>query len=126
MAEVRIEHRYPDALAFVRRHGPEALVVLHDLLAHARCHDDGRLVVQASTRQIAAHLELLSKDTVHRRLRQLHRAAVLRLVEDPSGRFAVPTYVLDLDGTGISLQPETAPPTPSRSAPAGRSRSRPA
>ena len=33
--EVRIEHRYPDALTFLRQHGADALVILDDLLAHA-------------------------------------------------------------------------------------------
>ncbi len=48
-AEIRIEHRYPDALSFVREHGAEALVILYDLLANADLRDD-ELVVQASTR----------------------------------------------------------------------------
>ncbi len=30
--EVRVEHCYPEASDFVRRHGPQALAVLHDLL----------------------------------------------------------------------------------------------
>lgn len=34
-AEVRVQHAYPAAMDFLRRHGPEALAVLHDLLAHA-------------------------------------------------------------------------------------------
>ncbi|MDP9418585.1 MAG: hypothetical protein M3P53_00200 [Actinomycetota bacterium] len=29
-SELRIEHRYPEALAFLRRHGPEAVAVVHD------------------------------------------------------------------------------------------------
>ena len=33
--EARVEHHYPHALEFVRRHGAQAVVVLHDLLAHA-------------------------------------------------------------------------------------------
>jgi SOS-response transcriptional repressor LexA len=101
--EIRIEHRYPDALCFVREHGAEALVILHDLLANADLHDD-ELVVQASTRQIAEHLEFLSKDTVHRRLRQLRRARVIRtLATTTTSVFQPPTYVVDLTGTGIAV-----------------------
>ncbi len=100
--EIRIEHRYPDALSFVREHGAEALVILHDLLAHADLHDD-ELVVQASTRQIAEHLEFLSKDTVHRRLRQLRRARVIRTLASTTSVFQPPTYVVDLTGTGIAV-----------------------
>ena len=51
--EARIEHQYPQARAFLRQHGADALVVLDDLLAHAEA-DGGRLVVQASGREIAA------------------------------------------------------------------------
>jgi hypothetical protein len=72
--EVRVEHRYPEALAFLRHHGPDALAVLHDLLARAEA-EGGRLVARASTRDIAARLEFLSKDSVHRRLRQLPEPA---------------------------------------------------
>ena len=99
--EIRIEHRYPDALSFVREHGAEALVILHDLLANADFRDD-ELVVQASTRQITEHLEFLSKDTVHRRLRQLHRARVIRTLAT-TNVFQPPTYVVDLTGTGIAV-----------------------
>ncbi len=100
--EIRIEHRYPDALCFVREHGAEALVILHDLLANADLRDD-ELVVQASTRQIAEHLEFLSKDTVHRRLRQLRRARVIRTFATSTNVFQPPTYVVDLTGTGIAV-----------------------
>ena len=99
--EIRIEHRYPDALSFVRAHGPDALVILHDLLAHAEIRDH-ELVVQTSTRQIAEHLDFFSKDTVHRRLRQLHRARVIRTL-DTTDTFQAPTYVVDLTGTGIAV-----------------------
>lgn len=100
--EIRIEHRYPDALLFVREHGADALVILHDLLTNADLRDD-ELVVQASTRQIAEHLEFLSKDTVHRRLRQLHRARVIRTLAPTANVFQPPTYVVDLTGTGIAV-----------------------
>ncbi len=107
-AEVRIEHSYPAALAFLRVHGPDALAVLHDLLAHADL-SEADLVVQASARQVAQRLGFTSKDTVNRRLRQLVRAGVLHHVT-VGGRVAVfesPTYRVNLDGTGISLSAAT-------------------
>ncbi len=101
-AEAWIEHRYPTALPFLQRHGPEALVILHDLLAHAE-RRGGELVVEASVREIADRLGFVSKDTVHR-LQQLIRAGVLqRLVRRSGSTFARPVYVLDLDDTGITL-----------------------
>ena len=101
--ETRIEHRYPAALAFVQQHGPDALAVLHDLLAHAERRGN-RLVVEASVRQVADRLAFLSKDTVHRRLRQLLRAGVIRrLPSKATTTFARPIYVVDLVGTGITL-----------------------
>ena len=101
--EVRIEHHYPEALAFLRRHGADALVILDDLAAHAE-RRDSQLVVQASVREIAGRLSFLSKDTVHRRLRQLLRAQVLcTLNRNPPSPFERPTYVLDLTDTGISV-----------------------
>jgi DNA-binding MarR family transcriptional regulator len=99
-AETRIEHRYPDALAFLQRHGPDALAVLHDLLVDAEVRD-GRPYVQKSIRRIAEDL-FLSKDTVHRRLRKLHRAGVINVIVTASG-FEPPTYVVNLTGTGIAL-----------------------
>ena len=107
--EVRIEHRYPEAGEFLRRHGSDALAVLHDLAVHAERRDD-RLVVQASVREIASRLTFLSKDSVHRRLRDLHRAGVI-LVLPVQHAFEPPTYVVQLDGTGISVasaRPRTA------------------
>lgn len=101
--EARIEHRYPQALAFLRRHGADALVILDDLVAHAEPRGD-RLVVQASVREIAARLSVLSKDTVHRRLRQLQRADIVVPVSPTTASpFERPTYALDLSGTGISV-----------------------
>ena len=44
--ETRIEHRYPAALAFVQQHGPDAVAIVHDLLAHAERRGN-RLVVEA-------------------------------------------------------------------------------
>lgn len=102
--DVRIEHRYPAALGFLRQHGPQALAVLHDLLSHAEDHD-GVLVARASTREIAERLEFLSKDSVHRRLRQLARAGVVEAVSHQPGQFsATPAYVLHLDDSGITVR----------------------
>lgn len=77
--EICIEHRYPEALTFLRHHGPQALAVLHDLLTRAEV-EDGQLIARASTRDIATRLEFLSKDSVHRRLRQLTRAGFIEPV----------------------------------------------
>ena len=99
--EVLIEHRYPDALGFLREHGPGAVAVLHVLVAWAE-PVDGRLVVAASTRGVAARLGFLSKDSAHRRLRQLRRAGVLEALPS-TGPMAPPTYVVHLDGTGIAV-----------------------
>lgn len=102
-AEIRIEHRYPPASALVQQHGPDAIAILHDLITHAE-ERDGQLVVRASIRQIAERLPRLSKDTVHRRLRELHRTHVIRTATTTTtSRFERPTYVLDLTGTGISV-----------------------
>jgi hypothetical protein len=101
--EVRIEHRYPDALVFLRQHGAEALIIVDDLAAHAEPRGS-QLVVQASVREIAGRLCFLSKDTVHRRLRQPLRAQVLGVVSmKPASPFERPTYVLDLTDTGVSV-----------------------
>lgn len=97
---------YPAAEAFARRHGSDAVLVLHDLVAHARMRN-GCLVVEASVRDIAGRLSFLSKDTVHRRLRDLLRAKVLERQPAPSS-FAVPRYVIDLSGTGIFVPRTTA------------------
>jgi len=101
--EVRIEHRYPAAFGFLCQHGPQALAVLHDLIARA-CHDEGQLVVEASTRGIAQRLGFLSKDTVHRHLRHLSRAGVIEAVErGPGQRFGPTTYVVHLENSGITV-----------------------
>lgn len=107
--EVRIEHRYPEAMAFLRRHGPQAVAVLHDLLTRAET-EHGRLVVRASTREIAERLEFLSKDSVHRRLRQLARAGVIEpVIPDPGSPFTTPTYVLNLNDSGITVLSDDIP-----------------
>ncbi len=99
--EALVEHRYPDALAFLCEHGPDAVAVLHVLAVDAAVID-GQLVVRASTRGLAARLGFLSKDSAHRRLRQLRRAGVLEALPS-SGPMDPPTYVLHLDGTGITV-----------------------
>jgi hypothetical protein len=100
-SEALIVHRYPEALAFLREHGPNALAVL-DLLAADAEMLDGRLVVRASTRGVAQRLGFLSKDSAHRRLRQLRRAGVLEALPT-TGPMDPPSYVLHLDGTGITV-----------------------
>ena len=99
--EVLIEHRYPEALGFLREHGPDAVAVLQVLVAQAESVD-GRLVVAVSTRGVAERLGFLSKDSAHRRLRQLRRAGVLEGLPR-TGPMDRPTYVVHLDGTGITV-----------------------
>ncbi len=101
VGEVLIEHRYPQALELLREHGPDAVAVLHVLVAQAE-PVDGRLVVAASTRGVAERLGFLSKDSVHRRLRQLRRAGVLEALPS-TGPTDPPTYAVHLDGTGITV-----------------------
>ncbi len=103
---VRIEHRYPEAGAFLRAHGLEALAVLDDLLTQAEWRD-GALVARTSTRKVAERLQFLSKDTVHRRLRQLARAGVIEPLDRHAGSSFAPTsYVLHLDHSGITVLPD--------------------
>jgi hypothetical protein len=97
--EVVIEHLYPDALALLRERGPHALAVLHVLLARVSEDRDGSLWTRASVRDIAAQLECLSKDAVHRALRSLLRAGVI----EPCVTSAS-TYVIRLDGCGIAVR----------------------
>ena len=104
--EVRIEHRYPAALSFLREHGPQALAVLHALLEQSERRDGG-LVAQASTREIADRLRFLSKDSVHRCLRQLARAGVIEPVDRQQGStFRATTYIVHLDESGITVVPD--------------------
>jgi len=105
---VAVVHRYPKALAFLRELGPDAVAVLHVLAAEAEAID-GRLVVRASTRGVAGRLGFLSKDSAHRRLRQLRRAGVLEALP-ATGPMDPPSYVLHLDGTGVAV----TRPEPSR------------
>lgn len=108
--EVRVQHSYPEAMAFLRAQGSDAMAVLHDLLTHAE-RRNGRLVVQASVRQVADRLGFLSKDTVHRRLRQLVRAGILhRVPAEPNQHFQPPTYAIELTKSGITLLPANDTP----------------
>jgi hypothetical protein len=109
--EIRIEHFYPQSFSFIEQHGPVAIAIVHDLINHAEARGD-QLVVQASVRQIAGRLPFISKDTVHRRLRGLHRAGVIRTATTrTAGQFERPTYILDLTGTGISVTQSGHAPT---------------
>jgi hypothetical protein len=99
--EALVEHRYPEALAFLREHGSDAMAVLHVFAVDAQVVD-GRLVVRASTRGLAERLGFLSKDSAHRRLRQLRQAGVFEGLPS-TGPMDPPTYVLHLDGTGITV-----------------------
>jgi hypothetical protein len=108
--DVRIEHRYPAAGEFLQRHGPQAVAVLQELLTRAERHD-GELVARASTRDLAERLAFLSKDTVHRRLRQLTRAGVIQPLDRTSGSTFTPTtYIVRLDDSGITLLTDGHPP----------------
>ena len=100
--DMRIEHQYPEALAFLRHHGPQALAVLHDLLAGAQLRNDG-WVVQTSNRDVARRLEFISKDTVNRRLRQLLRAGVVEILEPDPDTFQAPTSTSSAQASPSSL-----------------------
>jgi hypothetical protein len=99
--EALVEHRYPAALDFLREHGSDAVAVLHVLAVDAEAVD-GRLVVSVSTRGIAARLGFLSKDSAHRRLRQLRNTGVIEVLPS-TGPTDPPSYALHLDGTGITV-----------------------
>ena len=121
-AGVTIEHRHPQAGLFVREHGPVTVAVLEDLLCHAKVVD-GELVVRASSRELAARLGFLSKDSANRRIRRAvverlsgaaragvlvrtPRKGVLCRAPNASGYgFLAPLYVVRLAGTGISVAP---------------------
>jgi hypothetical protein len=84
------------------RLGPDALLVLLDLAAHA-VESPGGVTVAASYRDVSRRVGL-SKDTVGRRIRVLCGAGVLLDWPAPVGdRFGVRRYVLRLDVAGIEL-----------------------
>jgi DNA-binding transcriptional ArsR family regulator len=92
------------ALALGYRLGPDTLLILLDLAAHATDTPEG-LVVTASYRDIARRLGA-SKDTVGRRLALLRRARVVVESTDPgSDRFDSRSYRLSLDSAGIAREP---------------------
>ena len=109
-AEATVEHRYPEAWAFLAEHGPVAVAVLHALAVEAD-PAGAELVVRASTRHVAERLGFLSKDSAHRQIRALRRAGVLEAVPTSATTFQAPTYRLHLDGTGIAV---TRPGHPDR------------
>ena len=95
------------ALVLGYRLGPDALLVLLDLAAHAVDSVDG-VVVAASYRDVARRVGL-SKDTVGRRIATLRRVGVVADQPDRSGgRFEVRNYVLRLDEVGIGLDPASS------------------
>ena len=96
-----IEHRHPAALAVLRGPAPAAVAVLSVLIADAGLIDE-RLVAAARTRGVAERLGFLSKDSAHRRLRQLRRAGVLEALPS-TGPMDPPSYVVHLYGTGITV-----------------------
>ena len=102
---VVVESRYPEALVFLREHGPDAVAVLHLLAVEAEVVD-GRLIARISTRGVARRLGFMSKDSAHRRMGQLRRAGVLEPLPSPSP-WQPPTYVLHLDGTGTAVSRPT-------------------
>lgn len=100
MPEVRIEHRYPQAQAFLVAHGQQGVAVLHALLQKARL-DDGRLLAEGSTREVAARSRLVSKDTAHRRIQLFKRAGVLERIPCPESRS--PVYLVTVEHLGITV-----------------------
>lgn len=99
---VVVTHAYPQAWALLCEHGSDAVAVLHALAVDAAVLD-GTLVATASTRGLAERLGFLSKDTVHRRLRQLRRAGLIEALPGRPDPTDAPAYVLHLGGTGLSV-----------------------
>jgi DNA-binding transcriptional ArsR family regulator len=98
---VRVTHSYPAAGDVLRDLGGDAVVVLHALLAESR-RVDGLLIATVSLREIAARLAL-SKDTVHRRLRDLRRAGVIEVTPPSPALLTAPTYRMHLADVGITV-----------------------
>ena len=110
-SDIGVTHTYPAAIGLARRVGGDAVLVLHVLLSEATATEDG-FVSTVSTRDIAERLARLSKDTVHRRLRDLRRAGVIELLPPTLSAKTAPTYRLHLAATGLSrfvLAPSTIP-----------------
>lgn len=100
-AVVRVTHSYPAAGDLLRDLSGDAVVVLHALLAESR-RVDGLLVVSVSLREIAARVAL-SKDTVHRRLRDLRRAGLVEVTPPSPALLTAPTYRLHVTESGITV-----------------------
>ena len=110
---VRVTHTYPAAGALLRDLGGDAVSVLHVLLAESR-RVDGALVASVSLRDIAARLAL-SKDTVHRRLRDLRCAGLVDVTPPSPALLTTPTYRLHLTDAAITVtHPRPSPPTQPR------------
>ncbi len=98
----------PRALDLGYRLGPDALLVLLDMAAHATDSPEG-IVVAASYRDIGRRVGV-SKDTVGRRIALLRRDGVVVELGDISGdRFETRSYRLYLDFAGVTREPRTAP-----------------
>ena len=98
---VRVTHSYPAAGGLLRDLGCDAVVVLHALLAESR-RVDGLLVASVSLRDMAARLGL-SKDTVHRRLRDLRRAGVIEVTPPSPALLTAPIYRMHVTDVGITV-----------------------
>lgn len=101
LSVVRVTHSYPAAGNLLRELNGDAVLVLHALLAESR-RDDGLLVASMSLRDIAAQLAL-SKDTVHRRLRDLRRIGVVEVTAPSPALLTAPTYRMHLSVAGITV-----------------------
>lgn len=82
--------------------GPEALLILLDLVAHSTASGDG-LVVVASYRDLGRRLGI-SKDTVGRRIGLLRRAGLVAERAARVGGFEAPCYQLNLDRAGVTRE----------------------
>jgi hypothetical protein len=94
------------ALSLGYRLGPDTLLLLLDLAAHATDSPEGTIVA-ASYRDVARRLGV-SKDTVGRRIAVLRRLGVI--ADDrqrTADRFEVRSYALHLESTGVTREAVT-------------------
>ena len=100
-----------------RRVGPNAWVVLEELLLGSTDAEAGRAVSRATVRALAERTGL-SKDTVARSLQRLRKAGAFTVEterHDDNGRFVSVRYVIDLTTLPIELRVEAlAIPTTAR------------